>query len=329
MLLRQKILPRREAAIRVSDEVQALNRSEFLQQLSDVASIYRTTQRELWGTFGLAVIVSFAIAWLATIYAGRLEARIRLQHLREGEYVRDLRRLSTKLVTAQEEERRVIARELHDEIWQGLTAIKVELTIAQRAIEQGASAHALDDARSIAEHALHTVRDLSHLLHPALLDDLGLAAAVDWYVNGFAKRHGIVVELVQDRMSGRLRPDVEVAAYRIIQEALTNVARHARASSARVCLRRLAGALIVTVDDDGVGFDAQPPREEGMAPGLGLIGIRERASQLGGTLRLERAAEKGTRLTVELPGEPRPDAAMEPDAAEMGFRAAISEALGG
>ena len=329
MLLRQQILPRREAAIRVADDVQSLNRGEFLQQLSDVASIYRTTQRELWGSFGLAVIVSLAIAWLATIYAGRLETRIHLQHLREGEYVRDLQRLSTKLITAQEEERRAIARELHDEVGQGLTAIKVELTIAQRAIELGASGHVLDDARSIAEHALHAVRDLSHLLHPALLDDLGLAAAVDWYVNGFGTRHGISVELVQDRMTGRLRQDVEVTAYRIVQEALTNVAKHSGASSCRVCLRRLPRTMVVTVDDDGVGFGSEPPREDTSAQGLGLIGIRERASQLGGMLRLESGAGKGTRLTVELPAEPRTDRTTEPEPSAVGFTALVREALGG
>lgn len=329
MLLRQQILPRRESVIRVADEVQGLNRSEFLQQLNDVASVYRTTQRELWGSFGLAVIVSLAIAWLATIYAGRLEARIHLQHVREGEYVRDLQRLSTKLITAQEEERRVIARELHDEVGQGLTAIKVELTIAQRAIEHGASGRVLDSARSIAEHALHTVRDLSHLLHPALLDDLGLAAAVDWYVKGFATRHGIPVELVQDRMTGRLRPDVEVTAYRIIQEALTNVVKHARASSCRVCLRRLTGSVVVTVEDDGMGFDSRPPREDASTPALGLIGIRERASQLGGVLRVESGAHKGTRLTVELPVEPHTDSATEPEPLEIGFRAVVREVSGG
>src|SRR4029079_6133417 len=132
---------------------------------------------------------------------------------------------------AQEEERRTIARELHDEVGQLLTAIKVELAIAQRAIQtDGASPEVLQDARSMTDNALHTVRDLSRLLHPALLDDLGLPTAVTFYLRAFAKRQGVRAELEQDGMDARLSPEIETAAYRIIQEALTNVARHARAA---------------------------------------------------------------------------------------------------
>src|SRR4029079_7611455 len=226
--LRREIMPKREGVLQVTDEVQALNRSGFVQQQQDIASVYRTTQRRLWGRFGLAVLVSFGIALLAATYVARLEDRINRQRVTELETTRDLQRLSTKLVTAQEEERRTIARELHDEVGQALTAIKVELAVAQRRIEAaGAPSDTLNDARSISEGLLHTVRDLSHLLHPSLLDDLGLAAAVDWYLRGFGKRHGLRVDLIQDRMEHRLQPESEVTAYRIVQEALTNVAKHA------------------------------------------------------------------------------------------------------
>ena len=116
------------------------------------------------------------------------------------ENTHDLQRLSAKLITAQEEERRTIARELHDEVGQVLTAIKVELALAQTAIEAaGVTPRVLDDARSIADGALQTVRDLSHLLHPSMLDDLGLRAAIDWYLRGFSRRHDIAVELLHDR----------------------------------------------------------------------------------------------------------------------------------
>ena len=130
----------------------------------------------------MALATSLGIALLATFYAGRLEDRIRRQRAKDVQNTRDLQHLSAKLLNAQEEERRSIARELHDEVGQALTAIKVELAMAQRAIDgAGGAATALDDARSIADGVLHTVRDLSHLLHPALLDDLGLAAATEWY----------------------------------------------------------------------------------------------------------------------------------------------------
>jgi two-component system sensor histidine kinase UhpB len=138
-------------------------------------------------------------------------------------------------------------------------------------------------------------------LHPALLDDLGLAAAVDWYLKGFGRRHGLRVDLLQERMEERLPPQTETAAFRIVQEALTNVVKHAHANSCRVYLQRLMNTLLVTVEDDGVGFDLAPSDRAEAPPGLGLIGIRERVSRLGGTLRLESAAGKGTRVTVELP----------------------------
>jgi signal transduction histidine kinase len=291
--------------MRISRQVQSLNRSAYVQQQSEIAALYRLTQRHVWQIFGIAIAASFGIALLSMAYAGRLEGRIQRQRLKDIDTARDLQRLSSQLLTAQEEERRSIARELHDEVGQVLTAIKVELSLAQHAVEAaGAPPNLLEDARSITDSALHTVRDLSHLLHPALLDDLGLSAAVAWYIKGFSRRHALDVELLQGGMDGRLAPEVESAAYRIIQEALTNVARHAAATSCRVDLRRLPNTLLVTIADNGVGFDtaAAPPAA---THGLGLISIRERVSQLGGTLRLETAMGMGVHLTVELPARGR------------------------
>jgi two-component system, NarL family, sensor histidine kinase UhpB len=150
------------------------------------------------------------------------------------------------------------------------------------------------------------VRDLSHLLHPALLDDLGLVAATEWYLKGFGKRHGVRTDLLHDRMDERLAPHTEATAYRIIQEALTNVAKHANATSCRVYLQRLTHTLIVTIEDDGVGFDPTEPRSPEGTRGLGLVGIRERVAQLHGTIRLESSPGRGTRLTVEVPADARP-----------------------
>ncbi len=331
-LLRGEIMPKREGVIRVTEEAQALNRSAFVQQQNEIASVYRATQRRLWGSFGVAVLVSLGIALLASVYVGRLEDRIHRQRVKEGENAQDLQRLSMKLITAQEEERRVIARELHDEVGQALTAIKVELALAQRSIEgAGAPADALDDARSISENVLQMVRDLSHLLHPAVLDDLGLPAAVESHLKGFGKRHGLRVELLQERMEERLQSETETAAFRIVQEGLTNVVKHAQASSCRVYLQRLTNTLLVTIEDDGVGFNPEAADGSGLPRGLGLIGIRERVSRLGGTLRLESAPGKGTRLTVELPASLRAAThdAGEAEAEAVPAKPALHEVLGG
>jgi signal transduction histidine kinase/DNA-binding NarL/FixJ family response regulator len=327
-VLRSQIMPRREGVIRVADEVQALNRRAFVQQQNEIASIYRATQWRLWGSFGLAVFVSLGIALLATIYGGRLEDEIRRQRLKEGETARDLQRLSSKLTIAQDEERRIIARELHDEVGQALTAIKVELAVAQRTVEAaGCPGHVLEDARSITDSALHAVRDLSHVVHPALLDDLGLAAAVDLYLRGFGKRYGVRVDLLKDRMDERLGSETEAAAYRIVQEALTNIAKHSHASSCRVYLQRLTNTLLVTVEDDGVGFDGSQADRANLTSGLGLIGIRERVSGVGGTLRVESTRGKGTRITVELPAdvEAKPEAATDGEPLQAVGSAAIRE----
>ena len=305
-LLRTRVMPKRELVIGLSEQAQALNRGAFIQQQSAVADVYGVTQRRIWQSLGVALATSLGIALLATLYAGRLEDRIRRQRAKDVQNTRDLQHLSAKLLNAQEEERRSIARELHDEVGQALTAIKVELAVAQRAIDgAGGAANALDDARSIADGVLHTVRDLSHLLHPALLDDLGLAAATEWYLKGFGKRHGVRADLLHDRMDERLAPETEAAVYRIIQEALTNVAKHAKATSCRVYLQRLTNTLLVTIEDDGVGFDPADTRSADGTHGLGLVGIRERVAQLHGTVRLESGSGKGTRLTVEVPAEAR------------------------
>ena len=306
-LLRSRIVPRREEVIRVSEEVQSINRSTFVQQQEAAADVYRSMQRGTWTGLGLALVASFAIGLFAARHAGRLERDLWQQRGREAETRKDLQRLSAQLITAQEEERRNIARELHDEVGQVLTAIKVELAVASHAVEAaGGPSTALNGARSLTEGAIQTVRDLSQLLRPAVLDDLGLPAAIGSYLREYGRRHDIRVELLQERMDERLSPDTEAAAYRIVQEALTNVARHAKASRCRVYLQRLANTVLVTVEDDGIGFDAPATEDAGRREGLGILGIRERVVQLGGTLRLESTLNKGTRLTVELPATIRP-----------------------
>jgi anti-sigma regulatory factor (Ser/Thr protein kinase) len=142
-----------------------------------------------------------------------------------------------------------------------------------------AGGHVLDDARSITDGAFATVRDLSSLLHPSLLDDLGLPAAVEWYVRGWGKRHGLHVDLCQDGMDTRLMPDIEVSAYRIVQEALTNVARHARAAACRINLQRLPNTVLITIEDDGDGFARAAVERAGDRSGLGLVAIQERVTQ--------------------------------------------------
>jgi len=300
--LHNEVIPRRDAIVSLSDElrqVMADNASEEQQQVGDTNA---TLRRWIWGTTAFAAAVGIAIAVLSTWYVGRLETNIRDDRDVIARNRQELRRLSGRLVRAQEDERRTIARELHDEIGQALTAVDVDLAIVENAVgDNGRAGEAVREARTVAQHALSGVRDLSQLLRPSMLDDFGLPDTLRWYLRKFSDRTGVQTELVEDQLNDRLPIDVEVCVYRAVQEALTNVSRHARARACRVFVQRVASSVIVTVEDDGVGWQAPGPGDTAMRDGLGLVGIRERVADLGGTFRIEGKSGKGTRLTIELP----------------------------
>jgi signal transduction histidine kinase len=300
--LHTEVIPKRVVIVNLSDEVRQLmadNAKEEQQQLVDTNSQLR---RGIWGTTALAATIGVVIAMLSTWYVGRLEMHIRDDHAEISRNREELRHLSGRLVRAQEDERRTIARELHDEIGQALTAVDMDLAIAAGAV--GTNEHAtaaIGEARTVAQQALSGVRDLSQLLRPSMLDDFGLPDTLKWYLRKFSDRTGVRTELVEDRLNDRLPIDVEVCVYRAIQEALTNVARHAQASACRVFVQRVASSVIVTVEDDGVGWQAPRAGVNSYRDGVGLVGIRERVSDLGGTFRIEGESGKGTRLSIELP----------------------------
>lgn len=313
-LLRDRIMPKRAEALQVSEDVQALNRSAYVDQAAATSAIYRATQRRIWTEFGLALAASFLIGLAAIRHVSKLEGELRRQHERDARTSADLQQLSAQIITAQEEERRAIARELHDEIGQALTAIKVELAVAERSMPLAERPDArLADVRVLTETALQTVRDLSRLLHPAVLDDIGLAAAIETYVREYRKRYDVAVDFSQHGVDTRLPAEYEAASYRIVQEALTNVARHAHATSCRIGLERDNQTVILTVEDDGVGFNPDADRRgQGSTCGLGLLSIRERVTRLQGSCRVESAPGRGTRIVAVIPI--RPSSKTQPDA---------------
>jgi signal transduction histidine kinase len=300
--LQTDVIPKRDSIVQLSDEVRqvmALNATREQQELTEAN---RQVRHRIWETTAIAVTLGIVIAMLSTWYVGRLEAMVREEHAEVARNRQELRHLSGRLVRAQEDERRTIARELHDEIGQALTAVDVELAVAEGAVgKDGHAAAAIHEARTVAQRALSGVRDLSQLLRPSMLDDFGLPDTLKWYLRKFSDRTGVKTELVEERLDERLPIDVEVCVYRAIQEALTNVSRHAQATACHVFLQRVAASVIVTVEDDGVGWQASSPADGARRDGLGLVGIRERALELGGTFRIEGTGGKGTRLTIELP----------------------------
>jgi two-component system sensor histidine kinase UhpB len=217
--------------------------------------------------------------------------------------------LSRRLFQIQEDERRHLARELHDQMGQALTAAKIGLQAAQSLEERTAIVRRLDDSIAILERLLQQVRQLSLELHPPLLDDFGLVPALRWYLDQQAQRAGLRVEFFADPTLGRIDAAIETACFRVAQEALTNVVRHAGAQMVSVELERTPEALHLVVRDDGIGFDvvkAQQGAQQGAS--LGLLGMRERVALVGGELDYKSVPGRGTEVHAFFPAQFRPDA---------------------
>jgi signal transduction histidine kinase len=214
----------------------------------------------------------------------------------------DLRRLSSRLMMVQDEERRRLARELHDGLGQDLAAAKMFLD-ANAADHDSASSGSqwISDASGIIDHAIQKVRSMSHLLHPPLLDEVGLLSALQWYLDGMTKRSGIDASIeVRPTDFPRLAPELETAIFRIIQEALTNVFRHSGAQKVQVKLVQVDGRAVVTIRDDGKGIDEQIEELQPGGIGIGIGGMKQRAKEFGGEFRLSNT-HPGTLVEVAIP----------------------------
>jgi signal transduction histidine kinase len=223
-----------------------------------------------------------------------------------------LRELSGRLLQLQGEERRRIARELHDSAAQTLTACAISVEKARLLARAGRSAEvddALIDAQTSIEAATSEIRTISHLLHPPVLDDFGLADALEWYAEGFSSRSQIKVDVKVPRGLGRLPRDIELTLFRIVQEGLTNVHRHSGSGCARVALIRDGQAIRLEIQDSGRGIPSDVLQAvDGRLPrlGVGIAGMRERVRQLGGQIEISSNGG-GTLIRTVLPlGTPAP-----------------------
>jgi signal transduction histidine kinase len=213
----------------------------------------------------------------------------------------ELRRLSSRLMTAQDEERRRFARDLHDDLGQELAVAKMMLDGLLNLPAIGAAEEAVHEASDLIDRAIQRVRSMSYLLHPPLLDEGGLLSALGWLLDGMTERSGIVTSLdVQPADFARLPPLLERTIFRIVQEALTNVLRHSRAQKATVSLVQKNGGLLLSVSDDGKGVGEQTSQLQPGSIGIGIGGMRERVREFGGELRI-RNANPGTTVEVSIP----------------------------
>ncbi len=291
----EQLVPRRTTMLQIADSIEAINQLGLTRAEERFAASAESLRASLYATFGITLLGSLVLA-LATI-----AVTLRLERELEAKRT-DLEELSARLVRAQEEERRSLARELHDEVGQSLSAIIREASNAEFAETPAEVRERVKSVASIAETALNVVRDLALLLRPSMLDDFGLIPALNWHAREMRKRTGLDVRIDADEDSDesfdRLPDEHKTCIYRVVQEAVSNAARHARARTVRVTIRGERGLVRCTVQDDGVGFDKRSVR------GLGLLGMEERVRRLDGRFRIDTQPGRGATVSAELPLDP-------------------------
>jgi signal transduction histidine kinase len=234
---------------------------------------------------------------------GELEKRVRERTADLDTANHSLRELSARLLQLQDDERRRIARELHDSVGQMLVALTMNLSAVRLDVERLSKiTHALTDSENLVQEMSSEVRTISHLLHPPLLDEAGLLSALRWYVEGFVRRSKIEVDLDLPDNFGRLPRESETAIFRVVQECLTNIHRHSGSSVAKIRVRQRDRDVLVDIEDKGKGIPPEKIQEMASAgaPGVGIRGMRERLRQLGGTLDVHSNGN-GTVIHVCLP----------------------------
>jgi signal transduction histidine kinase len=295
-VLRSDVLSQHAGTLAIAKELSAVNDDELKESEQRISEVFGEFRRRLLMVAAIAFGFGLILAGTTIIYAGRLEKRVEEKYEESLQAQRELKELSMRLVEAEERERRAISRELHDEVGQSLSALLVDVeNLTEMSSGESVFRQGLQKIKTLAENCVNEVRNMALLLRPSMLDDLGLVAALDWQGREVSKRTGILVETIEENVSDNLPEAHKICIYRIVQEALNNCSKHAYAKQVRVVVRQETNYLRVSIEDDGKGFDGTRVR------GLGLIGMNERVSQLGGVLKVDSDPIRGTRLRIDLP----------------------------
>ena len=296
-----ELIPRRNAMLQIADRIAIANERALERAERQITASSEGLRKTLMATFGVTLGGGILLALLTIGHTLRLERELE-RRLEENSRARaDLEELSGKLLRAQENERRTLARELHDEVGQSLSAILMEAENAACAGGIGEAREHLEAVRGLAEKTVNEVRDLALLLRPSMLDDFGLVPALNWHARETGKRTGLNIVLTADESADDLPDEHKTCIYRLVQEAVHNSARHANANNVEVELRREPGRVLFSIRDDGAGFDPRFVR------GLGLLGMEERVRRLGGRLAIDSNPGRGTSILAELPLAGAPD----------------------
>jgi signal transduction histidine kinase len=295
----EQIVPRRMTMLQIADRIAQINELGINRAEERLAASAENLRWSLLVTFGIALLGGLVLAIAATALTLRLEREVERRLHETVEARANLQALSDRLVHTQEDERRNLARELHDEVGQSLSAIMMEANTAAAALDTdgvtGGIRDRISSIASMSEKTLNVVRDLALLLRPSMLDDFGLVPALNWHAREMSKRTGLNVRVSAEEISDDLPDEHKTCIYRVVQEALHNAARHANARNLHVIVKNEGPGVVFSVRDDGSGFDKRFVR------GLGMLGMEERVRRLGGRLRIESEIGRGTTISAELP----------------------------
>ena len=296
--LRDDVFARRTAMLEIAGRIADINEQQLNAGNRRVVDLLNSFQTRLLLTLTSVLGLGLLMAAFTMRRILHLEEHAQARYLEVAEARSQLTSLSARLVETQESERRALARELHDEVGQSLSAALIELRNLSDALagffEESAKAR-VESVRGLVEGTLKVVRNMSLLLRPSMLDDLGLIPALRWQAREVSRRTGIDVLVEADPESDGLPDEYKTCIYRVVQEALHNCERHSGAAAVRIQVRQTGEKLILRIVDNGHGFDAS------RSQGLGLLGMEERTVHLGGALHVQSNSGNGTTLEVELP----------------------------
>ncbi|PWU12139.1 MAG: hypothetical protein C5B51_01280 [Terriglobia bacterium] len=309
--IQREIVPRRGELYAAMLDLSDADKQRLRDYDRQFAESNGRAAERLLAMLGLGVLLSLVVAAFSLRHAETLEQQADRHYAEVEEAKRELQQLSGRLLEIEEEGRRRLSRELHDEIGQTLALLQIQISNALAALQGQPSGprEQLERARSLAERTVQTIRNISVLLRPALLDDLGLVPALQFQLEDFQRRSGIACEFVEESVADYLPDPVKTCIYRVVQEALHNCEKHSGSSNVRVTVRQRPGSLEAEVADNGCGFQLNAKGMPDQSRGLGLLGIRERVALAGGSLEIDSSPGRGTRIALRLPLEAQPQPA--------------------